>query len=124
MLRRLALVRTDISEERIASIIGVTRIGWLYLIVTANVIPSSPILVALMLELLRSSETSVITRVIRRHIPKDGILHGHRRENLKSYFCLQFPRDFRQSLLQIQVMFAVYILHGISVPTNLPLHRV
>jgi hypothetical protein len=27
MLRRVALVRTDISEERIASIIRVTRIG-------------------------------------------------------------------------------------------------
>jgi hypothetical protein len=27
MLRRLALVRTDVSEECIASIIGVTRIG-------------------------------------------------------------------------------------------------
>jgi demethoxyubiquinone hydroxylase (CLK1/Coq7/Cat5 family) len=27
MLRRVALVRTDVSEERIASIIRVTRIG-------------------------------------------------------------------------------------------------
>jgi hypothetical protein len=27
MLRRVALVRTDVSEERIPSIIGVTRIG-------------------------------------------------------------------------------------------------
>jgi hypothetical protein len=27
MLRRLALIRTDVSEERIASIIRVTRIG-------------------------------------------------------------------------------------------------
>jgi hypothetical protein len=27
MLRRVALVRTDVSEERIASIIKVTRIG-------------------------------------------------------------------------------------------------
>jgi hypothetical protein len=29
MLHRVALVRTDVSEECIASIIRVTRIGWL-----------------------------------------------------------------------------------------------
>jgi hypothetical protein len=33
----------------------------------------------------RSSETSIHTRSTRRHIPEDGILHSHRRENLKSY---------------------------------------
>jgi hypothetical protein len=32
------------------------------LLVTANVVPSSPILVALMMEALSSSETSVLTR--------------------------------------------------------------
>jgi hypothetical protein len=34
---------------------------------------------------LHSSETSVLTRAIRRQIPQDGILHSHRRENLKYY---------------------------------------
>jgi hypothetical protein len=29
--------------------------------------------------------TSVNTRSTRRHIPEDGILYSHRRENLKSY---------------------------------------
>jgi hypothetical protein len=33
----------------------------------------------------RSSETSVLTRATRRHISEEGILHSHRRENLKSY---------------------------------------
>jgi hypothetical protein len=37
------------------------------LLVTANVVPSSPILVTLMKEALSSSETSVLTRATRRN---------------------------------------------------------
>jgi hypothetical protein len=65
----VALVRTDVSEERSASSIRVTRIGELgTLAVTTS-----------------SSEPSVLTRATRRNIPEDGILHSHRHENLKSY---------------------------------------
>jgi hypothetical protein len=57
-------------------------------LVTANVVPSSHILSILMMEAIRSSETSVLTGVTRRHIPEDDILHSHRREDLRSYIAL------------------------------------
>jgi hypothetical protein len=50
----------------------------------ANVL-SSPILVRLMMEAIRSSETSVLTRATWRNTPEEAILHSHRCENLKSY---------------------------------------
>jgi hypothetical protein len=87
MLGRVTLVRIDVSEESIPSIISVTRFDELRttlavtsnlstlfrLLVTANVVPSSPIIVIGMMEAINSSETPVLTRATLHNIPEYGI---------------------------------------------------
>jgi hypothetical protein len=64
MLRRAGLTRTDVSEEHIASIFP----SVLQLLITANLVPNSPIVYALMKEEKHSSETSVLIIATRRNI--------------------------------------------------------
>jgi hypothetical protein len=63
MWRRVVLVWTDVSDDRIASIFRVEEAIW-------------------------ASETSVHTKAIWRDIPEVGIHHSHHRENLKSLMLL------------------------------------
>jgi hypothetical protein len=67
MLRRVALIRIEISEEPSTSIIMVIRIG------------------ELGTSLAKFLLNVILTRATRRDIPEDGVLHSHRRGNYKSY---------------------------------------
>jgi hypothetical protein len=62
MLSRVALVRTDVSEEASAYFIRVTGVG-----------------------VLGTTLAATISRRTLRRIPEDTILDSHRSENLKSY---------------------------------------
>jgi hypothetical protein len=70
MLRRVAFIKNDVSEERIASTIRVTRIDELE---------------TTLAEETSSSKTFVHTRATLRNIREDVIPHSHGSENLKTF---------------------------------------
>jgi hypothetical protein len=81
MLRRVAHVRTDISEKFSASFIRVTRIGE----------PGTTLDVTKFTDSCHTEWGAQFIRNVdyykstRRNIPEDTILRSHRRENSKSY---------------------------------------
>jgi hypothetical protein len=91
MLRRVALVRTDVSEELSTSFIRVTRIGEVgtTLAVTSN-------------------RLGISWQRARRNIPEDTILHSHRRENLISYV---IPNCFLFANISLKKVLSHRILH-------------
>jgi hypothetical protein len=106
ILRGVALVRTDVSEERsllqlLVLLLTLFQVRWLFfnlmmetirysatlkkflrsvhrLIVTANGVPRTPILVTLMMEALSSSETLVLTRATHGVTSKKTLFFIHR----------------------------------------------
>jgi hypothetical protein len=78
MCRCVALVITDVSKEHISFNNGVERISelgtTLTMLLTANFFPSSLFLYTLIIEVILSSETSVLTTATQRHISQDSIL--------------------------------------------------
>jgi hypothetical protein len=76
MLCHVVLVITDVLEECRTSIIKVARICELgtMLLITANIVSISLILVTLMMEVLHSSETSVLVGATQHDIPEYGFL--------------------------------------------------
>jgi hypothetical protein len=71
LLRRVALVRTDVSEE-------LTYAAKKYISSQRTSVAISPIIVTLMKEAPGYSETSVLTRATRRNNPEDTILQINR----------------------------------------------
>jgi hypothetical protein len=95
MLCHAVIVRTVVSEEFLF-LCSVHRL--------ANGVPSSPILVAQIMEALISPETSVLPRPTQHKIPEDEIIHSPGRQNLKSYMIcfllFRIPDDGQSSELQ------------------------
>jgi hypothetical protein len=85
MLRRVALVRTEVSEEISASVIRVTIIGKLRTTLATDA------------RGMRSSKTSVLTRATRCNIPEDTIIQTDREFPAVPSWGFQFHRMFRSN---------------------------
>jgi hypothetical protein len=103
-LRRVALVRTDVSEELSASFIRVQKNQW-----TRN---------------KTSCGYQVLTRATWRNIPEDAIFHSHRRENFKSnklrtvLHSAYFSFPLRPTIYECRSLTSSMHLHGVVLVTH------
>jgi hypothetical protein len=81
----------------------------LQLLVTANVVPSSPIRVTLMMEAIHSSEMSVLTRATWHHILEDGILHCTCHENLEPYIVYLKKLVTKEMVVILQELYFLWL---------------
>jgi hypothetical protein len=91
------------------------------LLVTANLGPSSPILVTLMMEELLSSETSVLRRTKRHNIPEDSNLHFKMFLSISLYekletYCVTFQQI--SSFFGTQENSKYESFHSLALPLN------
>jgi hypothetical protein len=77
------------------------------LLVSANVVPSSPILVIQIMEALGSFKISILTKATRHNSPEDGILHYRFRSNWPSS---GVQIGFSRALLLPQVVLLLKLL--------------
>jgi hypothetical protein len=74
----VALIRTDVSEDQSPTSLCLYKSLLLRSVTCSHSC-------TLNMEAIRSSETSVLIRATRCHLPEDNNHHCHRRGNLKSY---------------------------------------
>jgi hypothetical protein len=89
MLRPVALVITNVSEELISS----QRAS----VASCGYVPSSTILITLMMEALSSTETSFLTRATRHNIPEEVIQRSSSNNSGLHSLSLKTPLSFESS---------------------------
>jgi hypothetical protein len=98
----VALIRTDVSEDRIACIFRVYECEQAQSEVVSSCI--------------------VLIRATRRYLPEDDNHHSHRRGNLKSYKTVQLYSISRRSLVKVRltlcyIMVMQFILSAVELAT-------
>jgi hypothetical protein len=70
------------------------------------------------MEAILFSETSVLIKATRPHVPEDAIPHSHRRENLNSYIALTGLAQRRRNVSPVRYELGFYILEDCSLHSH------